>query len=77
MEHMLEKMTRARLIELWFAAVAVAIALVVVLGPSVSISTAAVLLALSLMPPAIVLLLWPGIQPQTISEVLHDVDRRV
>jgi hypothetical protein len=30
---------------------------------------------LSLVPAAIVLLLWPGIQPQTASEVLHDADR--
>jgi hypothetical protein len=33
------------------------------------------LLVLSLVPAAIVLLLWPGIQPQTASEVLHGADR--
>jgi len=74
---MLKAMTRARLIQLWFAAVIVAIAIGVVLGASVSASTGAMLLALSLVPPAIVLLMWPGVQPPTAAEVLHDVDRRL
>jgi hypothetical protein len=74
---MLKAMTRARLIQLWFAAVVVAIAIGVVLGASVSTSTGALLLALCLVPPAIVLLMWPGVQPPTAADVLHDVDRRV
>jgi hypothetical protein len=73
---MLKDMTRARVIQLWFAAVVVAIAIGVVLGASVSASTAAMLLALCLVPPAIVLVMWPGVQPPTAAEVLHDVDRR-
>jgi hypothetical protein len=73
---MLKAMTRARLIQLWFAAVVVAIAIGVVLGASVSASTGAMLLALTFVPPAIVLLMWPGVQPPTASEVLHGVDRR-
>jgi hypothetical protein len=74
---MLKDMTRARVIQIWFAAVAVAIAVAVVLGASVTASTTALLLALCLVPPAIVLLLWPGVQPPTVAEVLHGVDRRV
>lgn len=73
---MLKDLTRARVIQVWFAAVALAVAWVIVLGASVSTSTAAVLLALCLVPPAIVLLMWPGIQPPTVAEILHDVDRR-
>ena len=74
---MLTDMTRARLIQIWFAAVAVAVAGGVVIGPSVTGSTAAVLMALCLVPPAIVLRLWPGVEPPTVAEVLHGVDRRV
>ena len=75
-EIMLKAMTRTRAIQLWFSAVAVAAICSAVLGASVTASTAAMLLALCFVPPAIMLLLWPGIQPQTVAEVLHDVDRR-
>ena len=33
------------------------------------------LLALCLAPPAIILMLWPGVQPPAIAEVLHDAER--
>ncbi len=58
----------------------VGVALVVVagvaFGAAVTVGTGAMLLALSLVPPAIVLLLWPGVQPLTAAEVLHGRDRR-
>jgi hypothetical protein len=73
---MLADMTRSRLIQLWFTAVALVIVAGIALGASMSISTTAILLALCLVPPAIVLKLWPARQPQTIAEVLHDSERR-
>jgi hypothetical protein len=73
---MLADMTRSRLIQLWFTAVALVIVAAIALGASMSISTAAILLALCLVPPAIVLKLWPVSQSQTIAEVLHDSERR-
>ena len=48
----------------------------VAFGAVVTLSTGAMLLALALAPALIVLLLWPGIQPPTASEVIHDTDRR-
>ena len=57
------------------AVVLVAVASVV-LGTRVTVATAAALLAVCLVPPAILLVLWPGAEPPTIAEVLHDVDRR-
>lgn len=74
---MLKDVTRARVIQIWFAAVVVAVVCGVVVGASVTASTTAVLLALCLVPPTIVLFLWPGVQPPTVAEVLHGVDRRV
>jgi hypothetical protein len=76
MEIMLKDMTRAKVIQIWFAAVAVVAVGSVVLGAGMTVSTTAVLLALCLVPPAIVLLLWPGVESPTVAEVLHGVDRR-
>jgi hypothetical protein len=68
-------MTRSRLIQVWFTAVVLGVLAGIALGASVTIATGVVLLALSLVPPAIVLMLWPGAQAPTAAEVLR-VDRR-
>lgn len=68
---MLKDMTRSRLIQVWFAAVLLVVVTCIALGTSVTISTGAILFMLTLVPPAIVLLLWPVVQPLTASEVLH------
>jgi hypothetical protein len=73
---MLKDMTRSRLIQAWFAGVALVVVAGVAFGAAVTVGTGAMLLALSLVPPAIVLLLWPGVQPLTAAEVLHGRDRR-
>jgi hypothetical protein len=77
MDEMLKDLTRARLIQIWFAAVAVAVVFSFVIGADVTASTATLLLALCLVPPGIVWLLWPGAEPPTASEVLHGLDRRM
>jgi hypothetical protein len=68
--------TRSRSIQVWFAAVALIVAAGVVLGASVTVGTAAVLMALCLAPPAIILMLWPGAQSATVADVIHGADRR-
>jgi len=73
---MLKDMTRSRLIQVWFAAVLLVVVTSIALGMAVTSSTGAMLLMLSLVPPAIVLLLWPVVQPITASEVLHGTGRR-
>ena len=73
---MVRNMTRSRLIQGWFVAVALIIAASVALGMTVTLGTGLMLAALSLVPPAIVLALWPGVQPPTASDVLHDTNRR-
>ena len=69
-------MTRARLIQLWCATISLVVVAAVALGVTTTFGTAAVLLALSMVPPAIVLVLWPGIQPMTAAEVLYSRDPR-
>jgi hypothetical protein len=68
---MLKQITRNRVVGFWFAAVAVIIASVVTMGVSVSVSTVALLLALSLVPPGIMLVLWRGAPPPTVAEILY------
>jgi hypothetical protein len=73
---MFNMMTRSRLLQIWFTAVALVVIAGMVLGASMTIASGAILLALCLVPPAIVLKLWPDIPSQTIAEVLHDTERR-
>lgn len=68
-------MTRMRLIQVWFAVVMLSVVGVLAFGGSVTIGTGVMLLMLSLVPVAIVLLLWPGVQPRTAADVLYDRNR--
>lgn len=70
------EMTRSKLIQMWFATVLIVAGATLAFGGSVSVGTGALLLALCLVPPAIVVVLWPDAQPQTIAEILHDTERR-
>jgi hypothetical protein len=72
---MLNDITRTRLVGLWFAAVALVIAFVVALGVKVGVSTTALLLTLSLVPPGIVLALWRGAPPETVGEILYAANK--
>ena len=71
---MLKDITRNRLVGLWFAAVTVLIASVVAMGVNVGVSTTALLLTLSLVPPGIMLVLWRGAPPPTIGEILYSAN---
>ena len=73
---MLNDMTRARLIQVWFGVVLVCVAVGMTFRMSVTFGTGTMLFVLSLVPPVIVFLLWPGVQARTASDVLHNVDRR-
>jgi hypothetical protein len=75
-EPMLKDMTRSRVIQMWFVAIALVAAAAVALGVSVTVGTGVMLLALCLVPPGIVLVLWPGVLPGTVAEMLRDADRR-
>jgi hypothetical protein len=70
------RMTRSRLIATWYAAVALVVVAALALGAAMTVSTGAMLLALTLVPPVLVIVLWPGVQPLTASEVIHGANRR-
>jgi hypothetical protein len=75
-EAMMKNLTRSRVIQFWFAAVLLIVVACVALGVAMTIGTGAMLLVMSLVPPAVVLLLWPGAQPVTIGDVLRGSERR-
>ncbi len=65
-------MTRSKLILAWFAAVALMIATIVVFGVTMTVATGVMLAALSLVPPGIIVALWPAAPSQTIADVLRN-----
>lgn len=73
---MLKKVTRSKLILMWFSAVALVIAAGIALGTAVTMGTGALLLALCLVPPVLVVMLWPSDGSPTIAEVIHDAEGR-
>jgi hypothetical protein len=73
---MVNDITRNRLVGVWFAAVAVAIASVVAIGVNVAVSTTALLLTMSLVPPAVMVLVWRGAPPSTVGEILYAANTR-
>ena len=75
-EEMLKNLTRSRLIQIWVAAIALIAAATVTFGADMTLGTALLLLALSVVPVVLVLFLWPGAQPISAADVLHGTERR-
>jgi hypothetical protein len=73
---MMKNLTRSRVIQIWFAAVLLIVVACVTFGVAMTMGTGAMLLVMSLVPPTVVVLLWPGAQPVTIGEVLRRSERR-
>ena len=68
-------LTRSRVIQFWFVGVAVAVAAGVAFGVAIGTSTGVLLLAGSLVPPAVLLIMWRD-APPTVAEVLRNEERR-
>ena len=69
-------MTRSKVIQTWFAAVLLVAVAAAVLGPSMTMGTAALLLALCLIPPLVVFMLWPSDKASTLAETIRDAKLR-
>ena len=70
----MKDMSRARMVGVWFAVVAVTAAFGVAMGMNISGSTGALLAVMSVVPPVVMLLVWRGAPPDTVAEVLHNAD---
>jgi hypothetical protein len=73
---MLKHLTRSTVIQVWFGAAALIVAASIALGAQMTVGTGAMLVALCLVPPAIILVLWPGVEHPTVAEVLHGAERQ-
>ena len=73
---MFQTLTRAKAIRAWFVAIALMIVAAIAIGVHVTIGTAAMMLALCLVPPIVALFMWPGVEPPTVSDIVHDRVRR-
>ena len=71
---MLENISRGRLVGTWCAAVIVIGACSVVVGAPLTTNAGELWLAAWLVPPAVILLVWPGAPPVTVAELLHSVN---
>jgi hypothetical protein len=76
MKTLLNDMTRARLLQIWFTAMALLIVAAIALGASITVGTGLLLFGLALAPAAIVLMLWPGARKLTAGDVLRGTDPR-
>ena len=72
---MLNNVSRARVIQVWFAAVALVFVAAGTFGADVTLATVGMTLALSVVPPIIIFLLWPRPQSLTAGEVLRGTER--
>ena len=68
--------TRASVIQMWFGAVIVVAAFWFAFGTAIGAGSAALLIGLSVVPPAILLMRWPGVQPLTAAEVIRGAEPR-
>ena len=72
---MFKNISRARLACMWIAAVIVVAAASIVTGTGVTVNNGELLLVACLVPPAVMLLVWPAAQPPSVAELLHSVNR--
>jgi len=68
--------TRSKAIQIWFAAVSLVVVAAIALGAAVTMGTAALLLTMGLIPPAVVWMLWPSDDAPTLAETIHDAKAR-
>ena len=71
---MLTDMTRSRVIQIWFVSVALICAASLAFGANLALSTWSLILAMCLVPPAMLFKLWPDAAARTTAEVIYDAE---
>ena len=72
----IRRLTRMRVIQIWFAGVLLAGVAAIASGVAVTVGTVVTLLAVCLAPPAVLLMLWPSDTVSTMAEAIHDAKTR-
>ncbi|HVZ36642.1 MAG TPA: hypothetical protein VG963_29640 [Polyangiaceae bacterium] len=68
----LPSMSRSKVIQIWFAAILLVAVAAIALGVTMTISTVALLVTMYLVPPALVVMLWPSDKTATMSEAIRN-----
>jgi hypothetical protein len=68
--------TRSNVLQTWYAAVVLFVIVDMGLGVTLTVGTSALLLALCVVPPGILVVRWPGLQPLTAADVVYGRERR-
>jgi len=63
-------------IQVWFVAVLLVVVGAMALGVVVTVGTAALLVAMCLVPPVVVFMLWPSDNSSTMAETIRDAKVR-
>ena len=71
---MLNDISRSQLAGAWCVAIVLIAACGAVAGVALTLSRLELLVAICVVPPAVMLLLWRGAPPATVAEVLHSVN---
>lgn len=67
--------TRSRLIRLWVVTVVLVVVGGIASGANVTVGSGVMMMAFGLVPPTILLILWPGAQPPTAANVIRRGNR--
>ena len=71
---MLKEMTRARVIQSWIVSVVLIAAAALAFGVALTLSTWSLILAMCLVPPAMLYKLWPDTAARSTVEVIYDTE---
>ena len=72
----LRHLSRLRVIQVWFVAVLLVVVGAMALGVAVTVGTAALVVAMCLVPPVVVFMLWPSDDASTMAETIRDAKVR-
>ena len=73
---MSRSINRRTVIGVWLAVLVAVAGAGALSGVSITIGTSALWFFACVVPPAVMLMIWRGAPPPTVTEVLHAVDRR-
>jgi len=73
---MFQSLNRFNVIGLWLALAIAAAGVGALSGASITLSVSALWLVACVVPPIIMLMVWRGVPPPTVGELLYATDRR-
>ncbi|HEY6211820.1 MAG TPA: hypothetical protein VIW45_06015 [Vicinamibacterales bacterium] len=72
---MMNNLTRSRVIQMWFVAVALVVAAAFALGANLTLGRWMLILGLCLVPPAMLFKLWPVAADRSMKDLIYESGR--